>query len=253
MKDGPQFYVNFLIDFLNLELATPDICKFLKQCNKIIPIKNLNDCIELLLNLEKSDPLQVWQNLPTESKKKFGKFYRKPNDKDTIYIDWEIRFPNGQLMSDPKMILFDLNEINMNLQSGIDYTKKVLIAAIELMISGEKISNVYKSNCFICLADWFPMDKICLEHDSIMLKPDYKLYWGLTKDYIEKCISYAFFKYVTISNNLIRKLKICPYCNKFYIAKSTNRSTRCYEPDCEKAYQRHKKRKQRDKDPVKYN
>jgi len=46
-----------------------------------------------------------------------------------------------------------------------------------------------------------------------------------------------------------RKLKHCPYCNNFFIAKSINRKTRCYEPDCERAYQRNKKRKQREKEP----
>lgn len=50
-----------------------------------------------------------------------------------------------------------------------------------------------------------------------------------------------------------RKLKKCPYCDIFFIAKSINRKTRCYEPDCEKAYQRDKKRKQREKEPEIYN
>lgn len=47
-----------------------------------------------------------------------------------------------------------------------------------------------------------------------------------------------------------RKIKICPYCSKFYIAKDIKRKNRCYSDDCRKAYQRDKKRVQRDKDPI---
>jgi len=46
-----------------------------------------------------------------------------------------------------------------------------------------------------------------------------------------------------------RKLKRCPYCNNFFIAKSINRKTSCYESDCERSYQRDKKRKQRETEP----
>jgi len=49
-----------------------------------------------------------------------------------------------------------------------------------------------------------------------------------------------------------RKLKHCPYCDNFFIAKSINRKTRCYLKDCEKAYQRDKKKKQREKNPEIY-
>lgn len=67
-----------------------------------------------------------------------------------------------------------------------------------------------------------------------------------------KCFIYSAIGYSLISfliKNDRRKLKRCPYCNNFFIAKSINRKTRCYESDCEKAYQRVKKRKQREKEP----
>ena len=60
---------------------------------------------------------------------------------------------------------------------------------------------------------------------------------------------YGFSLIVFLLNNDRRKLKLCPYCNNFFIAKSINRKTSCYESDCEKAYQREKKRKQREKEP----
>jgi hypothetical protein len=52
--------------------------------------------------------------------------------------------------------------------------------------------------------------------------------------------------------NDIKKIKQCPYCEKFFIAKDIRRESRCYSEKCEKVYQRYKKRKQREKDPVKY-
>lgn len=48
-----------------------------------------------------------------------------------------------------------------------------------------------------------------------------------------------------------RKLKKCPYCLNFFIAKDIKRQ-RCYSAECRKAFERIKKQKQRDKDPVKY-
>jgi hypothetical protein len=69
-------------------------------------------------------------------------------------------------------------------------------------------------------------------------------------DFLISVVSYSLVEFLRKNND--KKLKFCPYCNNFFIAKSINRKTRCYEPDCEKAYQRDKKRKQRDKDPVRY-
>ena len=48
-----------------------------------------------------------------------------------------------------------------------------------------------------------------------------------------------------------RKLKKCPYCEKFFIAKSIKRE-RCYSDNCRKEYERSKKRKQRETDLAKY-
>ena len=53
-------------------------------------------------------------------------------------------------------------------------------------------------------------------------------------------------------NNDLRKLKYCPYCHRFYISKNINRKTSCYSKDCERSYQRDKKRIQREKEPEIY-
>ena len=55
-----------------------------------------------------------------------------------------------------------------------------------------------------------------------------------------------------IDENQISRIKKCQYCRSFFYANDIRRVTRCYSDDCEKAYQRIKKQKQREKDPVKY-
>jgi hypothetical protein len=49
--------------------------------------------------------------------------------------------------------------------------------------------------------------------------------------------------------NDIKKIKRCPYCRKLFIALNVQRSTRCYSNECEKKYQRNKKRIQREREP----
>ncbi|PKN39057.1 MAG: hypothetical protein CVU62_02345 [Deltaproteobacteria bacterium HGW-Deltaproteobacteria-2] len=48
-----------------------------------------------------------------------------------------------------------------------------------------------------------------------------------------------------------KRLKKCPYCNLFFIAKD-NKRQRCYEESCAREYEKEKKRKQREDDPVTY-
>jgi hypothetical protein len=48
-----------------------------------------------------------------------------------------------------------------------------------------------------------------------------------------------------------RKIKQCPYCQNFFIAKDIKRK-KCYSDECFKEHERLKKQKQRGKDPAKY-
>ena len=48
-----------------------------------------------------------------------------------------------------------------------------------------------------------------------------------------------------------KKLKKCPYCEVYFMAKDAKR-IRCYAQECRKKYERQKKQKQREDDPVKY-
>lgn len=68
-------------------------------------------------------------------------------------------------------------------------------------------------------------------------------------DYLISVVSYSLVEFLRKNN--FKKLKVCPFCNNFFTAGDIRR-TRCYEKECERAYQRDKKRKQRENDPVKY-
>jgi len=48
-----------------------------------------------------------------------------------------------------------------------------------------------------------------------------------------------------------QRLKKCPYCQKHFIAKDKKRK-RCYQTSCSREYEKEKKRKQREDDPVIY-
>ena len=62
-------------------------------------------------------------------------------------------------------------------------------------------------------------------------------------------LSYLFVEY--LRNHGPRRIRKCPYCNKYFLAKHARRE-RCYSKECEKKYQRLKKRKQRELEPEIY-
>ena len=67
--------------------------------------------------------------------------------------------------------------------------------------------------------------------------------------FVKSIVGYSIWQF--LSNNDRRKLKQCPYCEKFYIAKDIKRQ-RCYSKKCQREYERQKKQKQREDDPEKY-
>jgi hypothetical protein len=247
VKNDTSFYGNFLVGFLNLELNISNVCKLLKQCNKIIPVNNINDCIDLLLNYEEMTTEQLWKKLPTKSKRQIGKFYREPKNKNYIHLYWEIGIYSGhQNVTETHIPIRSIN----GLQSEISEIKKDLTALIKSMISLQSFSDIFRDSYFIIMADNYPGDKIYIENDTVVLKPEYPPYWSFRHVYIEKCISYAFFKYFMIDKNF-KRIRFCSVCSLAFVAKDLKR-TICYSLECEKKYRRLQKRDQREKDPVRY-
>jgi hypothetical protein len=62
-------------------------------------------------------------------------------------------------------------------------------------------------------------------------------------------IAYLFIEYLRVHGPY--KFKKCPYCSEYFISKHSRRK-RCYSKECEKKYQRLKKRKQRELEPEIY-
>jgi hypothetical protein len=68
--------------------------------------------------------------------------------------------------------------------------------------------------------------------------------------FLETIVPYSLSQFML--KNDYRKLKQCPICGNFFIAKDTKRKNHCYSEQCKRAYARLKKKDQRAKDPVKY-
>lgn len=68
-------------------------------------------------------------------------------------------------------------------------------------------------------------------------------------DFFYALASYSLSEFL-LSNDR-RKIKLCPYCERFFIAKDIKRK-RCYSESCSREYEKEKKRKQRDDDPLTY-
>lgn len=101
--------------------------------------------------------------------------------------------------------------------------------------------GAHTTNKHVIKKEFFSLTNLLDDKRSI-----YPLYTRFN-DYLISVVSYSLIEF--LRKNEHKKLKLCPFCNNFFIAKSINRKTRCYEPGCDKAYQRDKKRKQRDKEP----
>ncbi|MBW1774443.1 MAG: hypothetical protein JRJ82_16365 [Deltaproteobacteria bacterium] len=93
------------------------------------------------------------------------------------------------------------------------------------------------------------LQEIILFNERILRKDEFGFRFAfqrLVKDFM---VGYSLSKFLLKNDR--RKLKKCPYCDKFFIAKDIKRK-RCYSDDCRKTYEREKKRKQREEDPVTY-
>ncbi|MEW6520766.1 MAG: hypothetical protein AB1461_15275 [Thermodesulfobacteriota bacterium] len=73
----------------------------------------------------------------------------------------------------------------------------------------------------------------------------------LLQNFISAHAGYSLNKYLHSGKNQKVRLKRCPYCSTFFISKNIAKH-HCYGEICEREYQRIKKAKQRETDPVRY-
>ncbi len=77
--------------------------------------------------------------------------------------------------------------------------------------------------------------------------PDFYGY-NLAGGYLEK-VARSLFQFLSMEE--ILRIRKCKICEKYFVAKDKKRQ-KCYSDDCRKEYEKVKKQKQREKDPVKY-
>lgn len=124
--------------------------------------------------------------------------------------------------------------------SGGDFESRYLRHAYECVKSVAYISNAGQIKKF----NFASLSNLTHQESSI-----YPLRTRFVK-YLNSLVGYSLCKFLL--NNDHKKLKECPYCLNFYIAKNVTRRTSCYSYKCRKAYKRDQKRFQREKDPVRY-
>jgi len=95
----------------------------------------------------------------------------------------------------------------------------------------------------------YPESIKIIQWDEEKLEKVVMIKYIVTPFALYSAISYSFTEFLI--NEDRRRLKKCPHCPHFFIAKHITR-VRCYSDDCRKAHEREKKRKQRVEDPVKY-
>lgn len=79
----------------------------------------------------------------------------------------------------------------------------------------------------------------------------YDQFEKIFNDYIKAIMGYSFVSFILDHDNNLKRLKSCPYCNNFFIAKDIKR-TYCYSTECKRQHWRKTKAKQREDEPAKY-
>lgn len=149
-----------------------------------------------------------------------------------------------------------ISRIQKELKNVLDVlagTKKFDDAAVSTLQKYEQIQTETNFNVSyitangyggIVIEDWPPFIE-----ESFLNRCDGCVHLNL-QDYYDVTIIFCFFKFFREENNH-KYIKKCISCDDFFIAEDTRR-TKCYSSECMKKYEREKKRKQRENDPVTY-
>jgi len=238
----------FLKCLLNLELKVDELQGFLSKCNEIIPIRNLEVCTTLIANLRDESEIEYIQSkLPTKDQAKDGEFY-KCNDGGGIGFRYADTM-KGMIVSEETMggTINDLLEL---LFENMESLKRSLESLIESMATCSSLPELNENATLRNLASDYPPLTIHMARNSIEKKPGGLKPWDLRIEYLRQCASYAFFEFF-LENQNVDRIRHCSICSEFFIAEDLKRH-RCYTPACHKEYERLKKQKQREDDPVKY-
>jgi hypothetical protein len=116
---------------------------------------------------------------------------------------------------------------------------------------GDKIGKGFSLGNYFDKAYKYMGTKVVVNDNGKLEKVDFLDSKGLSNfnEFLVSIVGFSLAEFLLKKDR--RKLKKCPFCNKFYIADDI-RQKKCKSDDCKKAYERKKKQKQREKDPAKY-
>lgn len=137
--------------------------------------------------------------------------------------------------------------IRQNREQEIKNARRSLRDELEMIVCGKPLREIYIEPYNADGNFTYQLSGLKIEDDLITEVPPIseEEYMGDTED-INRDLIYCLVNF--LKSNDRRKIKKCPYCDKFFIAKDIKRK-RCYSDDCRKEYERNKKRKQREDEP----
>ena len=224
-----NLYGDFLINFLNLQLTINKLNELIDNCTKIIPIENIEECKRLIDAYDDEAKIrQIFENLPHESNKQHGKFYRDEEMNNYINIS-SVTIIGGHVAEKQGSSIEYPEAVEWLLEDAIEL-KDNLTTLIQSMASCNSLLDMITNAHLINLRKEFPIQRLFLTEKDIEYKPDVPKVWGLGSQYVNMCVSQAFFWYFLQKKNFNR-IKSCHKCNKFFIsAKIDNRIKFC--PNC---------------------
>jgi len=229
LQSNTYLYGNFLVSLLKLQQSNESLLEFLGMCNKIVPVENIEDCKRLINSYsEKADAGQIYRELPTKAEKQPGKFYQDENNKNYIFLYWNIGVKGEYFTKTESGIPFPA--ALAQLIDEIKEYKEDLTSFIKKMASCSCLSDLLTESYLIHLAEAYPGRKISLSENAIQFRPDYPKYWGLRSGYIENCISYAFFEFFRHNRNF-KRIRLCQKCGLFFMTQKIDRRIK-YCPIC---------------------
>lgn len=151
----------------------------------------------------------------------------KEKDDDIDFSIWAESI--SQLQEGYKKILIDFNLTGLKIKTEKGYEKAYIVHEVIIDVETGHEFPPFDGGKYILNGKPILCDDEDLDED---------LYY---------CLQRSFSK----DREIRHKIRRCPICNRFFVAKNKQR-TFCYKIECIRAYEREKKAKQRDKDPVKY-
>lgn len=253
----------FLLSLLNLQkVTTKTVREFLEKCNEVLPVRNFEDCLALVLATHNPKAMsKAYRELPVRSDKKPGEFFRTDlpsfsssqqdlpttgttNTRDhgmIIAVKWSPK--PGRNVED-----FAFYGVLRSILFGeIEDLKALLTSLMECMAASTGLSDLGRHEAIRSLSSAYPQEVLTIDDNLIEKRLDYPQIWGLDSDYIRRCVSYAFFEFFLEPVNF-KRIKRCEICRRFFVARDLKRK-RCYSQDCERQYHKRDMRKRRSEDP----